>query len=438
MSLPGVQLTGPNAEKIRRTWELARKFYEEEDEHHATAVDDVTFKTAFASNKICITKPERVEYLDDYEVKRRLIPEVKDLVAQNLPELNQARFWVLLWSMPGKDVQALRDKLTIDKQQISTDLGTAVESLPRLIHLFRGLPSNKDDGDPTSNDGTHKRNQTESDAAKKRDKYKCVITDTSNAEACHIFPFAGLKYPGKDRVRSLLSKLTDESANTVDTVSNMICLSATLHDWWSKGYFALEPMGEAEYVPSEGIEDITSAKSNITPTKSNITPTKSNTPPTKSNTPPTKSNTTQKSRTTPTKPRNTQKRQSLDRASKRTKMNHEWVIRVRFHWLKNTNVENMITEVDFSDDPVERLQGLEGPGGGLVKAFNATTCRQVEDGQIFTFRSDSEKHLPDYEILLLQWDLLRMWRLAGGADPSMYPLYDDFDAWGTPAFDVRN
>jgi len=56
-----------------------------------------------------------------------------------------------------------------------------------------------------------------------------------------------------------------------------------------------------------------------------------------------------------------------------------------------------------------------------VAAVNLTTWRPVESGQIFTITAEDIDTLPDYDILLLQWDVLRMWRLAGGADPAIYP-----------------
>ncbi|KAK2051443.1 hypothetical protein LY76DRAFT_630527 [Colletotrichum caudatum] len=406
--------------KIRRDCDYVRNFYEDEQHHHATVVDEATLKAILTEDKICDIKPDRVEYLDEYDAKRILIPEMKDLVSKNYPDLLQASFWTLLWSMSAREVQNLRDKLINNKEKASVELLGHVGSLPPLIRIFRGQDGDRDP--PSSNE--RKRSRPQANDARIRDKFKCVITDTPKPKACHIFPFAALW--GSDRITTLTSKLAGES-NTIDTPSNMICLTPTLHDWWTRGYFALEPMGEAELVPSEGIEGTAPTKPSTvlnTPTKS--TPT---------------STVTQNSKKTPT-------RQSLGRAAKRPKPNEEckqneecgpnegcgpnedWVIRVRFHWLKKTNVEGMTMEsfVDFSDDPIGRLQGE-----GLAKAFNATTCRQVEDGQVFTFRSKIREHLPDYDILLLQWDLLRMWRLAGGADPSIYPFHDEFDDRGIPA-----
>ncbi|KAK2017564.1 hypothetical protein LZ32DRAFT_688093 [Colletotrichum eremochloae] len=59
-----------------------------------------------------------------------------------------------------------------------------------------------------------------------------------------------------------------------------------------------------------------------------------------------------------------------------------------------------------------------------VDPIRSRTGRQVENGQMFTITADSRDEMPDFDILLLQWDLLRMWRLAGGADPAIYPLND--------------
>ncbi|EFQ36143.1 uncharacterized protein GLRG_11287 [Colletotrichum graminicola M1.001] len=406
--------------KIRRDCDYVRNFYEDEQHHHATVIDEATLKAILTEDKICDTKPNRVEYLDEYDAKRILIPEMKDLVSESHPNLLQACFWTALWSMPSRDVQDLLDELRTDKDLTCSELMNAILQIPRLVHIFRGLKTKKGDNAPPSNVATYKRSDSELKGAKIRDKFKCVITDTPKPEACHIFPFAALNY--QDLTSSYLGAMLAGESNTLDTVSNMICLTPTLHDWWGRGYFALEPMGEPKRLPSEGIGGTAPTKLSTVPN----TPTKST--PT-STTTPTKSTVTQKSKKTPT-------RQTLDRAAKRPKTNEErkenedWVIQVRFHWLKKTNDEGMklTSNIDFSDDPIGRLQGE-----GLAKAFNATTCRQVEDGQVFTFRSKNRKHLPDYDILLLQWDLLRMWRLAGGADPSIYPFHDEFDDCGLQA-----
>ncbi|GJD04911.1 tat pathway signal sequence [Colletotrichum higginsianum] len=260
-----------------------------------------------------------------------------------MPELDQAAFWAALWLMPTKDLQELHDNLRPptserDQARLRRQLVLAVPQIPRLVRIFRGQDPDtltKDDNNaPKTYNAGDKQNRREAD---------------------------------------LLWVYGPNDNTAIDTVTNMICLSPQLHDWWSRGYFALEPIR----FWSEPLPDSTPDK--------------------------------------PDRP---------DRAAKKRKIPEKWSIQIRFHWLRKTDVPMLTSKVKFSDDPITMMQ--EPAGEGLVRAFNATTCRQVENGQIFTMTADSRDRLPDYDILLLQWDLLRMWRLAGGADPTVYPLDDDF------------
>ncbi|KAK1965204.1 hypothetical protein LY78DRAFT_747875 [Colletotrichum sublineola] len=320
---------------------LVRNFFQGQNAHHATALDESSLRVFLKSDKTCSPRPNSASdyYLDNHHAKMVLIPQVKDLVtatsAANFEELGQAAFWAALWSMSITDIQALNN---------------------------RNAPK-------------YSRNQSEVDSvnplqALKRDNNKCVITDTANPEACHIFPFASLKQQsqrtlgpdlelmtslwGNDRVDTLAEKLTmmgTHDTTAVDTMRNMICLSPQLHDWWTRGYFALEPIKSS------------------------------------------------------------------------AKMEHSHTLPLA----QEDRHPTLTPQVNFSQDPVAKLQSLKGEGGGLVKTFNATTGRLVESGQIFTIAAGSSDDIPDFDILLLQWDLLRMWSLAGGADPAIYPLDDYYD-----------
>ncbi|KAK2029204.1 hypothetical protein LX32DRAFT_639350 [Colletotrichum zoysiae] len=75
------------------------------------------------------------------------------------------------------------------------------------------------------------------------------------------------------------------------------------------------------------------------------------------------------------------------------------------------SVPTLTSSAKYSEGPVTRMKELTGVGGGLVKAFNATTRWPVENGQLFAITADSRDDLPDYDIMIPQWDILRMWRL---------------------------
>ncbi|WQF87800.1 Putative HNH nuclease [Colletotrichum destructivum] len=390
-----------NANKIQQTSDLVRDFFSDENNHHATVVDESTLQVILTSDKLCSHRlPGAQDYLDDHGTKLDLVPRVRRNLATaiSMPGFDQAALWAALWLMPTENLQELHDNLRqpaskADLMRLQCQLVVGVSQIPKFIRIFRGQDPdtlNEDDSNaPKAYNAGDKRNRGEADLALERDSHKCVITDTLHPQVCHIFPFASLKYRyqkvlpicldgmkkiwGIERVDDLSEKLMIHGPNetaAIDTVTNMICLSPQLHDWWLRGYFALEPIR----LWSEPLHD-----------------------------------------STPDRP---------DRAAKKRKIPEKWSIQIRFDWLRKIDVPMLTSKVKFSDDPITMMQ--EPAGEGLVRAFNATTCRQVENGQIFTMTADSRDRLPDYDILLLQWDLLRMWRLAGGADPTVYPLDDDF------------
>jgi len=104
---------------------------------------------------------------------------------------------------------------------------------------------------------------------KERDGYKCVLTKQSFPQAAHIFPYSMLNsLPKKDQTRTsrmipdfwkLLHLFWDkdridkwketifpdsQNPNTgVDRCFNLISLNADAHIKWTKGLFALKPLG---------------------------------------------------------------------------------------------------------------------------------------------------------------------------------------------------
>ncbi|KAK1976027.1 hypothetical protein LZ30DRAFT_667543 [Colletotrichum cereale] len=367
---------------------LLDQFLSNDDEKtQPTAVDKKALRTFLTSVKTCSTRTGDSEYMGDHEAKMALIPQVyAAFEALSREDFGAASYWTALWMMPTGDIQELLEKLRDPKRSRLTvgQVFLASDRIPEFVRLFRGLgPTGPRQDDGKNENADYTRDRDEVKLALERDNRKCVITDTPCPQVCHIFPFASMKHGkyanncltpmtvlwGEDRVTSLLNKLTspqgDGHGNVVDTVANMICLSPQLQKWWEKGFFALEPMEEPQAFDVES--------------------------------------------STPTR---------LKKAKRQI-----WSIRLRFHWLRKTDIPSLISTVNFSDDPVTKLQEPEG----LLNIVNATTWRPVDNGQVITITADSLDRLPDYDILLLQWDLLRMWRLAGGADPNMYPFYDEGD-----------
>ncbi|KAK1573435.1 uncharacterized protein LY79DRAFT_411433 [Colletotrichum navitas] len=411
MSSPSNPVAGNvNTAKINRSFNLLREFYTLVDTHSPTVLDEAALEVFLTSNKVC--SPPRAgssEYIDEHNTRMALITEVQAaLEALDCPGLALASLWVGLWTMPtSRLVQLLRDLRDPSTESVVTvQLYKINNAFPKLLHIFRGLGSRNEED---SEDRYRRRNTNESVSAADRDGKRCVVTGAPYPQVCHIFPFASLKHRfqtgdflqdmalfwGQDRISTLTKKLCGRHApgatnmNLVDTCANMISLSPQLHDWWGRGLFAFEPMGEAR---------LSESPSN---TGAAIQPTPIGSPST---------------RTTPTR---------AAKVAKNTKPPQEWSIQLRFHWLRDTNIPTLKSPVNLSADPIAMLETPD-PNRHLA-AVNLATWRPVENGQLFTITAQDPNALPDYDILLLQWDVLRMWRLAGGADPAIYSLDDDDD-----------
>ncbi|KAJ0161752.1 hypothetical protein CTA2_5652 [Colletotrichum tanaceti] len=423
-----------NANKIQKTSDLVRDFFSDEHNHHATAVDESTLQVFLTSDKLCSHPSGAQDYLDDHNTKLDLVPRVRNMaMVSSVPELDEAAFWAALWLMPIEDLQKLHDDFSRSTSEmvllrLRRQLSVSVTGIPKLVNIFRGKDpdtlTTNDRNAPNAHNAGANWNRGEVDLAQERDKHKCVITDTLHPQVCHIFPFASLKHRyqkpmllcldgminiwGRRRVDILSVKLIVNGPNdttVINTVSNMICLSPQMHDWWLRGYFALEPIR----LWSEPLSDSTPDR-----------PWSEHSP----DSAPDRLWSEPLPDCTADRPDRPDRPVRPVRPAKKRKIPKKWSIQMRFHWLRKTDIPLLTSKVNFSADPITMMQ--EPAGEGLLRAFNATTCRQVETGQIFTMTADSQDRLPDYEILLLQWDLLRMWRLAGGADPTVYPLDDEF------------
>ena len=101
-----------------------------------------------------------------------------------------------------------------------------------------------------------------------RDGERCILTKLSHPEVAHIFPYSMLNSPppnkewktpdlvpkfwsllylfwGEDQVNKWRRKIfpNSEYPNTgVDETFNLICLTATAHEMWNQGQFALKPL----------------------------------------------------------------------------------------------------------------------------------------------------------------------------------------------------
>ncbi|KAI2619267.1 hypothetical protein GGR54DRAFT_647936 [Hypoxylon sp. NC1633] len=89
-------------------------------------------------------------------------------------------------------------------------------------------------------------------------------------------------------------------------------------------------------------------------------------------------------------------------------------IRLEFHWLQTAG--KMIRDtVPIDTDPRPLLKDFSDVSG-CTSISNSRTCRPILTGEIFDIVSDDESLLPSYDILQLQWDLLRMVSLNGASE----------------------
>ncbi|KAF6813094.1 hypothetical protein CSOJ01_04780 [Colletotrichum sojae] len=106
-------------------------------------------------------------------------------------------------------------------------------------------------------------------------------------------------------------------------------------------------------------------------------------------------------------------------------------LRMRFYWLKRTTLEFATDPADFDTDPSQIVQS-EGPDA-QERLFDVDG-RPIETGHIIDVFSHEKDRLPDKHIVQLQWDVLRMYALSGGAAPgadSVPPPSDDDDDWAS-------
>ena len=106
------------------------------------------------------------------------------------------------------------------------------------------------------------RNQDEKNSCRERDNYQCILTHTSDPQICHVFPFSAKNNLGGTWLAlQALGKLWapewlatcgqlltnfDHPSDISDKCPNMVALSATAHDYWTRAYLGFEPVQKFE------------------------------------------------------------------------------------------------------------------------------------------------------------------------------------------------
>ncbi|EGD99106.1 hypothetical protein TESG_06461 [Trichophyton tonsurans CBS 112818] len=102
-----------------------------------------------------------------------------------------------------------------------------------------GTPTQPDVSDLSSTLLKRRREKSQSDLCRERDRNRCVITKSGEPiEVAHIFPFA---MRGLQTEEARLQFYT-----TTETPKNLFCLAPHVHAYQGKAYFALKHLGTSE------------------------------------------------------------------------------------------------------------------------------------------------------------------------------------------------
>ncbi|KAM0284804.1 hypothetical protein ACHAQH_001724 [Verticillium albo-atrum] len=102
-----------------------------------------------------------------------------------------------------------------------------------------------------------------------------------------------------------------------------------------------------------------------------------------------------------------------------------WTMRVVFYWLMRREVNTMsVMGSDMTTCAQEvLLRNHQKWVEEEPRAIDLRTNMPILSGRIFTIKAVKKDHLPDYDILMLLWDIARMASLCGAAEPD-----DDSDS----------
>ncbi|KAK3988798.1 hypothetical protein QBC44DRAFT_370625 [Cladorrhinum sp. PSN332] len=188
-------------------------------------------------------------------------------------DLDYLRHIVNIWDvMVLQDLQGLGCTLKIfsNKTLSAQDIRSA-EAVPQGDPVFEPDVPSESSGDELEvkrkatkyeQSGTRaKRNSFYVMKRNQLDNYRCIVTQTSNPQVCHIVPFsANATEKARDLWRKCLitivrlqlmgttslerlESLFCSKLGVSDRHWNSICLSPKLHDWWERGYFAFRYLG---------------------------------------------------------------------------------------------------------------------------------------------------------------------------------------------------
>jgi hypothetical protein len=99
---------------------------------------------------------------------------------------------------------------------------------------------------------------------------------------------------------------------------------------------------------------------------------------------------------------------------------------VQWHWLRGSTLRPR-TEIREDLDMLEQA-GLADQGWGANLAHTSSGISvPIKTGQTFVIRAEDPEHLPSFELLELQWNLLRVAAICGAAEATEEDYKDHFD-----------
>lgn len=106
---------------------------------------------------------------------------------------------------------------------------------------------------------------------------------------------------------------------------------------------------------------------------------------------------------------------------------------VQFHWLRagNRKPDTKAPEADLS--AILAASGLDKNSWGNMFAHRASGLR-LETGQTFTLSANDPAHVPNFDLLQLSWDLLRVIAICGAAEEE--DIDDDDDVVDDDGFSI--
>ncbi|KAK3896767.1 hypothetical protein C8A05DRAFT_48333 [Staphylotrichum tortipilum] len=314
-----------------------------------------------------------LDYITEVDVRCALFSELQQLHRlRNVPSMPNAATLAFFMVAP---IEKIRNHLTdirnVPPQYMVHMLGHINLEAPAALSAY--IPTNRSSigqqsipmSPPTmilGNPGDVARSKTAAISAKQRDRNTCLLSGTIDPEAAHIFPFATSKNKQFGSLGALLQSFWgDEQASTWRQLCEDPAITQSLANYLSLDRQIHFWFDKARF-----------ALKPLSQTQTTIT--------------------------------------------------------VQFHWLRRTSLSPMDIIKETDGEELLEVAGLRTPTEtpatwGSCLAHRASGV-PIRTGQTFLIRANHPTELPNFQLLELQWNLLRVAAICGAADVTDE---DDFD-----------